>query len=257
MISDWASGHLGPRARINVRDSIRELRQDPLLPLMAALGGADVRILEDDISRYMEAYDFYSCSVARYLEEMSVAVRWSRGPYFARKYGEKYTEPERVLAARYNMISRYLRVDFFNCLIHARVVLDRVVALSKRFIVGQECPSFSSFNRHRRFFLNGAATCGSHDEYARYFREETDWFEMPLKIVRDKYLVHDGPRHIRAFGYSGAELGLQIIVPQDPRSDRPLGSVNAILVSIPQLMREMRAFLVWYNDYALRAISRL
>jgi hypothetical protein len=186
---------------------------------------------------------------------MSLAVRWSKGPYWTRRTGGKYTPGERKLATEYNMIARFLEFDFFNCLLYARMLLDRTVSLSRHFLKGKELPSFTSLNEHKKFFQRQTRPYGDHEEYAVYIREKTDWFDMPLKIVRDKYLVHSGPNHMRVFGYPGGhhELGLSILIPAGPNPiDKPLERVTVIVVSIPELSRDIADFLAWFCNYGIK-----
>jgi hypothetical protein len=150
-----------------------------------------------------------------------------------------------------------LEFDFFNCLLHARILLDRTIALSRYFLKENNPPSFGSFSEQKKFFRRRKQPYGSHEEYADHIREKTDWFDMPLKIVRDKFLVHAGPKHMRVFGYPGRgrEFGLTIVLPNSPNPDKPLERVKAIVVSIPELARDMESFLKWFCDYGLRMLK--
>lgn len=150
---EWRAGHEPIERRINVRAVLSRLRIDPLIPFVSQLSDPRrPRIIHDTISRYQEAYQFYYLSLERFLPEMSLAIRWSNGPYYVRKYGGRYTHGQARLAKRFNAISRYLPLDFFNCLLHARMLVDRVVSLSRYFLKGPNLPSFTSFNEHKKFF---------------------------------------------------------------------------------------------------------
>ena len=246
------------RSRLNVRTELKRLKQDPIEPLLQALGkGPGYVVLQDEFSRYREAYYFYYLSLDRFFHEMSVALRWSKGPYYVRKYGGKYTPSQRKLAAQYNKIARFLEFDFFNCLLYARMLLDRTIALSRHFLKGANLPSFTSFNNHKKFFQRQKTPYGGFEEYAVYIREQTDWFDTPLKPVRDKFLVHPGPQHFRLFGYpsNGYEFGLMVIVPNDNDSEKPLVRFKEIKVSIPQLARDIEQFLTWFCAYGLLVLD--
>ena len=93
---------------------------------------------------------------------------------------------QRRVASDYHALQPFIGLDFINCLIHARIVCDRAIALARHFIVGQRVPSFNSFHDHKRFFERLKQPYLPHEEYARYFRDETSWFDMPLKPVRDR-----------------------------------------------------------------------
>lgn len=253
---EWLSGHKSLESPLNVRKHLQRLKRDPLEHLLIKLEAKDHTILETEFSRYRETYRLYYLCVERFLNEMSLTVRWSKGPYWTRRAGGKYTPNERKTAERYNSIARFLELDFFNCLLYARILLDRTIALSRHFLMESKLPSFTSLNQHKKFFQGHKTPYGDHEEYASYIRDQTDWFDTPLKIVRDKFLVHAGPRHMRLFGYpgSGHELGLSILIPDGAdRINKPLERVKVIVVSVPELTENLARFLAWFCDYGLKA----
>src|SRR5215218_9113255 len=132
--SEWLLGHTDLRTRINVRKELKRLRYDPLEPLLLELEEEDFAVLQNEFSRYRETYYFYYLSLDRFFHEMSLAVRWSKGPYWVRRSGGKYSDSERKLAREYNEVARFLELDFFNCLLYARMLLDRTIALSRYFL---------------------------------------------------------------------------------------------------------------------------
>jgi len=151
----------------------------------------------------------------------------------------------------------FLEYDLVNCLLHSRILLDRVAGLSQSFLTGQTLPSFTSFTKHKKFFTNLTAPYGPHQEYAEYVRKQTDWFEMPLLEVRDKFLVHAAYKHMRSLGYeSEHELGLFLIVPDDAKSETPLASIKIIRVNALRLSYDMDKFLKWVCQYGLAALKR-
>jgi hypothetical protein len=255
--SEWLLGHTDIRERINVKKELKRLSYDPLEPLLREIETKDFAILQDEFSRYRETYYFYYLSLDRFFHEMSIAARWSKGPYWVRRSGGKYTASERKLADEYNKISRFLEFDFFNCLLYARMLLDRTIALSRYFLKENNSPSFTSLNEHKKFFLRLKQPFGAHEEYAEYIRNQTTWFDMPLKFVRDKFLVHAGPKHMRIFGYPGGryELGMMIMLPAGSDPNKPLERVKSINVSIPQLASDIEQFLTWFCNYAINAIE--
>lgn len=255
---DWILGHEPLQSRLNIREELRRLKRDPLEPLLKTLGlQRRSTMLQDVAGRYSDAYRSYYLCLERFLPEMSLAIRWSTGPYYVRKYGGRYTPAQRRLAARYNKIARFIDLDFFNCMLYARILLDRTISLSRYFLSGGNLPSFVSFDDHKKFFQRQQSPFDEYEEYAAYIREHTDWFDMPLKTVRDKFLVHAGPQHLRVFGfpYGDAELGLMISVPVGKDSRTGLGHFRTIVVSIPQLARDIEGFLTWFCDYGCRAIA--
>lgn len=255
-MGDRVSGHEPLPQRINVRNEIRRLAQDPMRQFLDTVQPERTVMIQNAAVRYEEAYRCFYLSVKRYLPAMSLAIRWHNGPRWALRYGDKYTPSERKVADRYNEVAPYLDLDFYACLLWARILLDRTISLSRYFIEEPERPSFTSFNQHRRFFLRQSMPYGRHEAYAAYFREETGWFEEPLKLVRDKFVVHASPAHGKflAFPGPGNELSLTIFIAED--SEKPLDKVRLLQIGIPQLAREVHEFLSWYADYAQAALKR-
>jgi hypothetical protein len=242
--------------RPNLRREIARVNLDPLCELFEAIDGTDQQLLSNPRSRYREAYNLYRLSVCQYLSEMSVAGRYSMGPYWTRRSGGKYTPSQRKLANKYDQIAPFLELDLINCLIHCRILLDRVVGVSQSFVTGKMLPSFTSFNDHKKFFKNLSTPYGAHEDYARHVRTRTNWFEMPLQAVRDKFVVHSAPRHMRSLGYrSDYELELCLFVPNDPKSAKPFESVKLITVNILRLSYDVEIFLKWFCAYGLASLA--
>ena len=141
-------GHDPIGGRPNVRARLRHIREDPLDPLLQVIDGGKVDLLSNQRTRYREAYWFYYLSLARYLPEMSIAARHSKGPQWVHGSGgtRKYTPSQRRLAQQYKQVAPFLEYDLVNCLIHSRILLDRIAGLSQSFLTGQRLPS-SSFPR--------------------------------------------------------------------------------------------------------------
>jgi hypothetical protein len=255
---EFVLGHDPMGGRPNIRAEIKRLRMDPLGELIDRLRGHELAVLSNPTSLYQEAYEFYFLSLSRYLREMSVAARYSRGPYWVRRSSGKYTPIQRKLADEFNPIAPFLELDLVNCLLHSRILLDRVVGLSRYFLTGKTLPSFTSFSDHKKFFENHKDTHGAHEEYAEYIRSQTSWFEIPLQFVRDKFVVHAAAKHMRSLGYrSDHELDLAVLLPDNPRSDKPLGSVKVITVNALRLSYDIEVLLKWFCGYGLSALARL
>ena len=81
---------------------------------------------------------------------------------------------------------------------------------------------------------------------------------MPLKAVRDKFVVHAGPKHMRYLGYpnGGWELDLIIILPDGDDHARPLSKVKHIEVNAIQLSREIECFLKWFCEYGVLSMTQ-
>lgn len=171
---NWILGNEPVPERLNVKAELKRFRENPVLPLLLVIKALpeenSPRILENEVSRYLEAYEFYYLSLERFIPEMSIALRWDRGLRWVRGRGRKYTPTQRKLADRYHAVKKFIVYDFFNCLLHARILLDRLTPLSRYFldpIDGQQ-PSFTSFNKHRQFFKGLKSPFGRHEEYAAY-----------------------------------------------------------------------------------------
>ena len=166
------------------------------------------------------------------------------------KSRQKYTPSEAKLTKKYRTVAPYLHYDFWNCLLHARILCDRVIALSRHFLKGRNLPSFSSFAEHKKFFRKGNSLGHEHIEYGDYIANNTDWFDTSLKHVRDKFLVHALGGHMRVFGYAmSGDLSLIISHSADGsriERDKP---VRHILVSVYRLAHDLYAFLAWFAQY--------
>jgi len=86
----------------------------------------------------------------------------------------------------------YLILDLEDFVIHSRILMDRTGILVAHLIKGSaRALRHASFKGHRRFFLDPKNVPYNPDEeYARYVREQTGWFEI-LRDARDILLVHD------------------------------------------------------------------
>ena len=258
--SDFLLGHQSIVGRVNVRRELKQIKQNPLARLIDALNDGKTKILSSDISRYQQAYRFYYLSFERYLREMSVATRYSKGPSWVRRSGgkAKYTPAQRKLATQYREIAPFLEYDLVNCLIHSRILLDRAISLARHFLTGKKLPSFTSFNDHKKFFFKLDEPYGTHEKYGQYIREKTDWFEMPLKTVRDKFVVHVGTKHMKFLGYPSGEweLDLNIILPDGGDPLKPLSKVKLIRVNALSLSYDIEGFLKWFCDYGVSSLNR-
>jgi hypothetical protein len=258
---DFLQGHEPLGRRPNIRKELRRIRDDPLHGLLLALGHDGPQILSNEFSRYEDAYWFYYLSMERFLNAMSIAARYSRGPYWKRRSGgtSLFTMSDHRLADQRRATARCLELDLTNCLIHTRILLDRTIALSRRFLTASsKSPSFTSFNEHKRFFVRLSAPYGEDDDYAKLIREETDWFEVPIKLARDKFVVHSAPKHMQFLGYSngGFELDLNIMIPDEPDSEKPLAKMKVLRVNAIRMSLDIQRFLDRFAGYGLSAIAR-
>lgn len=240
-----------------MKEELKYHRNDPLQPLIAHLSERMGEVFErsTQLQRYSLAYSNFYASLARFLPELSIAARWSQSAMIARKHSLKYTPAERRIADKYNRVAPFLDLDFYNCLIHGRILMDRAVGFGRYYLKGGRLPSFHSFADHKRFFTNLKGSYGSHEEYARYILERTGWFESVLKITRDQYVVHSGPKHVRLFGFAGATDMNLIILPHVPRERRRGNGVPAIIVSVPGIARKIHDLLEWMGEFGAKALD--
>jgi len=255
--SDFLLGHEPLGRRPNIAKELRRIRENPVSALLQRLCPDAPHVLSNDFTRYDEAYWFYFLSMDRYLSAMSICARYSKGAAWVLRSGgrQRYTPSERKLADQHRRSARFVEYDLVNCLIHSRILLDRTIALLRHFLIGTMLPSFTSFNEHKKFFAKLSVPFGIHEEYARRIREHTEWFDVPIKLVRDKFVVHASPKHMRFMGYpmGGFELDLNIVLPDTDDPEKPLFKVKFIRVNALRLSYDLQDFLTWFNEYGLRA----
>jgi len=238
---------------MNIRMILNEVKVDPLIPFLRKINfQLKSTLLANDVTLYTESYRFYYLALERLLNGMSLARRFRNGPYYALKYGAKYTPQEKKLAQKFHKTKRYFDLDFVDFLIHSRILLDRTITLSKYFLSEKTLPSFVSFNRHKKFVQNPShRPYGNHESYAQYICGETNWFDKILKPVRDKFLVHPQQNHTKFFGlpdFGPSEIEMIIILPSGS-TEKPLVKVDHIRVSIVELVDNIQDFLRFFSSY--------
>jgi len=226
------------------------VKTDPIAPFLRKIEPQGLR--GNDVVQYRESYRFYYLTLERLLTEMSLARRFRNGPYYALKYGAKYTPQEQKLAGRFHPIKHYLDLDFVNFLIHSRILIDRTIALSKYFLTGKSLPSFVSFNQHKKFFQNpNNRPYGKYEAYAEYICDKTDWFDETLKPVRDKFLVHPERKHTKSLvlpDYGASEIEMLIRIPRG-LLEGPRTKVDHKRVSSIELVDNIQDFLRFFGNY--------
>ena len=189
-----------------------------------------------------------------------MAARYAKDPRSVRRSGgtRKYSASQQRLAEQRKQVAPFLEYDLVNCVIHTRILLDRVAALSRSFLTGQRLPSFTSFSDHKKFFTKLRVPYETHEAYAEYIRNRTDWFDMPLKEVRDKFVAHSSPKHWRFLGYpnGGYELDLNVVLPASESGDKTSANTRMIRVNALRLSYDVEAFLKWFCDYGLAALKK-
>lgn len=237
--------------RLNVRREVRRIKIDPLRTFLdiaypdPELGGVK--------SYYEEAFSLYSRAMERSLEQVSTLVRYRKGPHYVRRYGGgPYGPGQQKLADKWKSLHPFAALDISTCVLHTRILLDRTIALSRSFLVGSRLPSFTSFNNHKRFFEKHPDALPKHREYGKHLVDNTDWFDRPLKEVRDKFLVHSASKHSKIFtiGWEGGDdLTLNILIYEER-------GIRRLSLNIWRLSYEIGEFLAWFAEYGIGAIKK-
>ncbi len=241
---------------LNLKAEIRRFQINPLNPLIEFLGDVEL-VAHGDIGRYYRAFDFYALSLERVLRAISVGRRFQSQvrPYYGG--GCEFSPRQRTISRQYRDQRRFFELDFTNYLIHAKILLDRTIGISHRFFAGAELPSFSSFNSHKKFLRNHPNVFGStHSEYCSRIVMDTDWFNMPIKAVRDKMLVHTPPKHFLFLAYPNNHDLEMIFILNQERKHEQFGNARLVSFSARRIARDIEEFLLWYNSYALIAIRK-
>lgn len=242
-------GHLPVNRRLNLRAEIKRIKEDPLKRYLAAaypkteLGGTR--------SKYEDAYYLYTKAMERALEQVSVLVRYRKGPHYVRKYGGSYGPRQKQLAEKWRKLHPFTGLDINTCILQTRILLDRTIGLSRAFLSGSRLPSFTSFNDHKKFFVRNPNALSRHKEYARYIVNKTDWFDTPLKVIRDKFIVHSGPKHVKALsiGWESDDLSLDVFILEPKMS-------KSVDINIWRLSYDIESFLKWFAKYGLLSMNK-
>jgi hypothetical protein len=167
--------------RLNVRNEIKRISVNPLKDFLdLAYRHSKPGGIRD---RYEYAYYLYMRSMERIFKQISTFVRYRKGPYYVRKTGGKFSPGQKKLAAKASELKPYFELDISTGLLHARILLDKTISLSRLFLKGSKLPSFNSFSSHKKFFKNKSNIISGHEEYIKYLCEETDWFDKPIKYI--------------------------------------------------------------------------
>jgi hypothetical protein len=248
-------GHRPVAKSLNLSNEMRRFRTDPLAMYVESITDTQAMYFRGDTGRYSQGFGWYSLCLGRALEHCSVARRWNSDLRW-HPAAVRYSARQKAIAAKQREIGPYQELDYQNLIIHACILLDRTIALSRRFLSGGKLPSFTSFARHKDFLKKHRGALGhTHIEYVDYVATQTDWFEVPLKVLRDKYLMHSAERHTSFFGWSGSgnwDLEMITMVAQRANQKSPISPGKWIIFTPRRLARDMESLLSWFSDYAIR-----
>lgn len=248
---DMVVGHKAISDRLNVRKESRRFGKDPLENLIHTIGDEHAAFSKGDIGRYLQAYSWYILCLKRCLEHISVARRGDAELRYHPR-NEKYSKRQKQISVKRNTLGPYLELDYQNLIIHACILLDRTITISRRFLSGGNLPSFTSFNKHIEFLSKKPGALGTtHEEYQEKLSSSSEWYSIPIKVLRDKYLMHSSEQHMAFFGWGESNWDLEMItmIPAKLNQEKPLEKVKVICFTPRQLARDVEGFLTWFSSY--------
>ena len=246
-------GHVPVTDRLNVGNEIRRFSDDPLRSYLNMLDDTNAALFHGDVGRYKQAFSWYTLSLGRVLEQCSVARRCDRILRWL-PVTVKYSTYQLQFARKRKSVGPYQELDYQNLIIHTCILLDRTISLSRRFLRGRRLPSFTSFNQHKAFLRkHGNELYKDFHDYADRVTSTTEWFEIPLKVLRDKYLMHSSEKHMVFFGWSTErqwDLEMMTIIPAPQNQNKLLERVKCIRFSPRRLAKDVEEFLHWFSEYS-------
>jgi len=258
-VPDVAVGHKPVSDRLNLKCEASCFCRNPLESYLTFVNDQAALLFRGDIGRYIQAFDWYSLCLKRTLNLCSVARLYDR-ELKSHPVNKKYSPRQKRIAAKVKAVMPYIEVDYQNLIVYACILLDRVIAISRRFLQGGNLPSFTSFSKHKNFLsTNPGPLVKHHAEYVQLVTQDTDWFEIPLKVLRDKFLMHAAERHVAWFGWDNGnewDLIMTTMIGEHPRQSNPLGRGKWITFSPRRLARDMDFFLNAFSTYAQMHIGR-
>lgn len=245
-----ALGHEPTNDRLNVKNEIKKYcNRDPLYDIAQQLNIEKEIIMMNDINRYHESFDSYAACLERVLRHCSIERRWeSEIRYHPRKI--KMSPRRKYISLNQRRETRFLRVDYQNLIIHACILMDRTISLSRYFMENNRSISFASFRRHKQSMMERKChIAGLFPEYTRLIVDETPWFEIPLKVLRDKYLMHTAEKHMLYFGWTkNWELEMITVISLMHKDEELLKKVKAICFNPRRLAIDIQQFLEKYHE---------
>ena len=225
--------------------------------MLGLINDTSAEFTNGDIGRYLQAYSWYILCLSRVFKHISLSRRVEAG---LRHYprNARYSSYQKELSSKYREFNQYIELDYQNLIIHSCILLDRVITLSRRFIIGGNLPSFTSFNKHKQFLKkNPNALNVDHNEYLQHMTLKTDWFEIPLKVLRDKFLMHSSEKHMSFLGWgeSNWDLEMVTIISAGKNQEKLFKKVKAINFTPRRLARDIESFLHWFSNYASNKLS--
>lgn len=154
-------------------------------------------------------FNFYSC-LERLLTEASLSRRHER-IYWKIRYHEKLTERELLFSKKCNEKCKYITLDYENFILHTKIYFDGMAYITKFFFNFEKKPSNKSFSEHRKFFLRDENIPYYDEVYASKIRNDLAWWDIFIKFIRDKLIIHRTMKHLKSITYQGAGDNIAIL----------------------------------------------
>ena len=228
---------------------LKLLHVDEFESLLSILPGCSSPILVGDVDRCFEAYLLYALSAERYLRELKILLKYQSGAGFKLKSTAKFSDKESKTAKEYHKIKKYIKLDLTNTIIRARILLDKIAVLSRYLADTPDQWPVRSFADQCKKFKSDGHSFNKEDPYVKYICKETGWFEIPLKLIRDDYIVHRSKPHLAHDGLHWGEnnqfTDLIFVVMNHELN----GEYAHVIFSIRRLIRNLHEFLTWFSGY--------
>jgi hypothetical protein len=249
--------HKGPLGHLPVNESLILKKELKFLhiyefdSLLSLLPGCKNSLHIGDVDRCFEAYHLYALSAERYLRELKIVLKYRSGAGFKLESRTPFTDGERKIAKEYHKIKKYIKLDFTDTIIRARILLDKIAVLSRYFVDSPDQWPVRSFADQCKKFKADNHSFNKDDQYVKHVSTETEWFEIPLKLIRDDYIVHRSQPHIAFDGLHWGEnnkfTDLNFIVLN--HEEKGKGMQSHVIISIRRLIRDIYKFLNWFAVY--------
>jgi hypothetical protein len=251
-------GHTPLGISLNLKKELRRFANDPMSDLLNLIDSSKISFIIGDIERYLQAYSRYALSLERALIHCSVSRSHDQELRY-HPHNKEYSARQKKLALKWSQTSRFLELDYQNLIIHACILLDRTITLSRRFLTGNQLPSFTSFSKHKGYLAKSPSSLDIiHSGYVKEITSTTGWFEIPLKVLRDKFLMHSAEKYLSFFGWNGTneyDLEMLTIIPASHDQEKLLEKVKVISFSPRRLARDIESFLTWFSDYGIKCLK--
>lgn len=104
------------------------------------------------------------------------------------------TPSDKIVLQEYNAMLEQLRLDIETYIIYSRALMDKI-ALTAWLVIRDAQLSHRSFSDQKDWLKKPVnIPYMKNESYASLVRDRTNWFNIGLKFVRDKFVVHAFPR---------------------------------------------------------------